>query len=87
MSLKVNVRKLTPWRNDVADQIRVEKLNEVAQDYAQEIVNELGHLQCGRHPEQPSYVTIIADRSHYIVIEKDFCCQEFEKKVGLKISY
>lgn len=87
MSIKVNIRTLTPWRNDTADQIRVEKLNEVVSDYAQEIVNELGNVQCSKHPQQDSYITIIADRTNYIVIEKKFCCDEFEKKVGLKISH
>lgn len=85
--IKVNIRKLTPWRNDITDQIRVEKVNEVAEDYAREIVNELGKLQCSDHPDDDSYVTIIADRTHHIIVEKEFCCEEFERKVGLKISY
>ena len=87
MSIKVNIRMLTPWRKDAADIIRVEKLNEVATDYAQELANELGPLKCSHHPEQDSYVTVIADRANYMIIEKQFCCIEFEKKVGLKISH
>jgi hypothetical protein len=86
MSIKVNTRKLNAWRNDLADQIRVEKLNEVAEDYAHEIAKELGALKCPSHPGEDSYITIIADRAHYIVTEAKFCCCEFEKKVGLKIE-
>jgi len=86
MSIKVHIRKLAAWHNDLADQIKVEKLNEVAEDFAQEIVNELGNLQCKEHPGKDSYVTIIADRTNQIIIEKKFCCQEFEKKVSLKIE-
>lgn len=86
MSIKVNIRKLTAWHNDLADQIRVDKLNEIAEDYTQEILNELGNLQCKDHPGQDSCVTIVADRTNYIVIEKNFCCAEFEKKVSLKIE-
>lgn len=87
MSIKVNIRRITAWRNDIADQIRVEKLNEVTEDYAREILNELGHLTCDQHPDRDSYITIIADRTHYIVVEKKFCCEAFEKKVGFKITH
>ncbi len=86
MSIAVNIRKLDAWQDDLADQIRVEKLNEVAEDYASEITHELGRLTCPAHPHQQSYITIVAHRTNFIVIEKQFCCTEFEKKINAKIG-
>ena len=86
MSIKVNVRKLSPWRNDLPDQIRVEKLNEVAEDFAREITHQLGDLRCSEHPDEVSYLTVIADRHHTMLVEKTFCCQQFEKIVSRKIE-
>lgn len=86
MSIKVNVRRLTAWHNDLPDQIRVEKLNEVAEDFANEIAHELGGLRCRHHPEDMSYITIIAHRNYSVVVQSKFCCAEFEKKVSLKIE-
>lgn len=86
MSIKVKVRRLAQWRNDLADQIKVEKLNEVAEDFAAEITSELGNLQCKKHPDETSHVTIVPDRTGSIKVEKKFCCAEFEKKVAPKIE-
>lgn len=86
MSIQVNVRKLSAWRNDLPDQIRVEKLNEVAEDYAHEITQQLGNLKCRHHPDQTSYITIVPDRWQTMTIEKKFCCADFEKKVSVKIQ-
>lgn len=86
MPIKVTIRRLTPWRNDLSDQIRVEKLNEVAEDFATEISNELGNLQCKEHPDETSYVTIVPDRTGSLRVEKKFCCPGFEKKVSPKIE-
>ena len=63
MSIKVTIRRLAQWRNDLADQIKVEKLNEVAEDFADEIRRELGNLQCKKHPDETSQVTIIQDEN------------------------
>lgn len=86
MPITVHIKKLAAWQNDLPDQIKVEKLNEVAEDFAQEIKKELGSLQCQQHPEQVSHVTVIADRHNSMVIQKKCCCPEFEKKVSRKIE-
>jgi hypothetical protein len=86
MSIKVTIRRLTAWRNDLPDQIRAEKVNEVAEDYAAEIESELGHMQCKIHPAAISHITVVADRTGALRIEKKFCCIEFEKKVSPKIE-
>ena len=86
MPIKVTIRKLTQWRNDLPDQIRVEKLNEVAEDFAAEIRSELGNMQCKKHPDETSYITIVPYRTGSVSVEKKFCCAEFEKKVAPKIE-
>lgn len=86
MSIKVTIRRLTQWRNDLPDQIRVEKLNEVAEDFAAEILRELGNMQCKKHPDETSHVTIAPSRTGSLRVEKKFCCAEFEKKVSPKIE-
>lgn len=86
MAIKVNVRRLSAWHNDIPDQIRVDKLNEVAEDFANEIAHELGGLRCAQHPEDISYITVIAHRNYAMVVQTKFCCPEFENKVSLKIE-
>gem|GEM_PF-4696277 len=86
MPIVVDVRTLEPWHNDVADQIRVEKVNEVAKDHAREIEAALGTLRCPDHPGQDSYITVVAGRINQISIEMRFCCSGFEKKVSLKVE-
>lgn len=86
MAIEVHVKKLSAWQKDLPDQIKVEKLNEVAEDFAEEIMKEIGTLQCKQHPEQVSHVTVIADRLTSMVIQKKCCCPEFEKKVSRKIE-
>ena len=86
MPIKVNIKKLTAWSNDLADQIKVQKINEVAEDYAEEVRKALGTLKCPEHPRKISHITVVADRAHQITIEAKFCCPQFEKKVSLKIE-
>lgn len=86
MPIKVHIKKLSAWRNDLPDQIKVEKLNEVAEDFAQEITKEIGSLQCPQHPEQVSHITVAADRITSVMIQKKCCCTEFEKKISRKIE-
>jgi hypothetical protein len=74
------------WRNDLADQIKVDMLNEVVEDYATEVAKELGNLTCQIHPEEISTITIVPDRTHTMVINSKFCCPDFEKIVTLKIE-
>lgn len=85
MSIRVNTKKLTPWQNDLPDQIKVDMVNQVAEDFAAEVREELGELRCGKHPSKISTVTIIADRTNTMVIKKKFCCPDFEKKVSVKL--
>ena len=87
MPITVHIKKLAAWQNDLPDQIKVEKLNEVAEDFAQEIKKEIGSLQCQQHPEQVSHVTVIADRHNSMVIQKKCCCPEFEKKVNRLMEF
>lgn len=86
MSIKVKVKKLTARTDDLPDQIKVEKLNEVAEDFAAEVARALGNLKCKKHPAQMSQITIIAERTHTMIIKKKCCCAEFEKLVSPKID-
>lgn len=86
MPIEVHVKKLSAWQKDLPDQIRVEKLNEVAEDFAEEITKEIGSLQCQQHPDHVSHVTVVPDRLASMVIQKKCCCPEFEKKVSRKIE-
>ena len=86
MAIQVITKKLTPWHNDLPDQIKVEMLNEVAEEFAREVKKELGKLKCENHPMEVSYITVVADRTHNMIIEKKFCCPEFEQKVSVKIE-
>jgi hypothetical protein len=86
MSIRVHTKKLAAWRSDLPDQIKVDMVNAVVEDFATEVRNELGKLKCPRHPSKVSTVTITADRVSTMVIKKKFCCPEFEKKVSLKLE-
>jgi hypothetical protein len=86
MPIRVTTKKLKAWHNDLADEIKVDMLNEVVEEYATEAQKELGKLTCKEHPRKISQLTIIADRINTMVIEKKFCCAEFEDKVSLKIE-
>ena len=87
MPVSITTRKLTAWHNDLPDEIKVGMLNEVVEDYAAEAVTVLSHLTCPKHPQQTSHITIVADRNRSMVIEKKFCCPEFEHKVSLKLTH
>lgn len=86
MSIRVHTKKLTAWHNDPVDQIKVDMVNAVVEDFATEVRNELGKLKCSRHPSKTTTVTIIADRTNTMVIRNKFCCPEFEKKVSVKLE-
>ena len=86
MPLSIRIKKLSPWHHDLPDEIKVDMLNEVVQDYATEVVNALGDLYCPKHPNEMSFITIIADRVQSIIIEKKFCCPQFEEKVSMKLK-
>ena len=86
MSIKVRTKKLVARHLDLPDQIRVEMLNQVVEDYATEVLLALGNLTCSRHPDKVSRVTILADRAHTLIIKKKFCCLEFEKLVSVKME-
>ena len=86
MSIKVKTRKLIARHSDLPDQIRVDMLNQVMDDFAGEVLLALGNLKCKKHPDKVSHVTIFADREHTLVIKKKFCCREFEKLVSVKIE-
>lgn len=85
MPVSITTRKLTAWQNDLSDEIKVSMLNEVVEDYAAEAVRALSDLSCPKHPQQMSYITITADRNRTMIIEKKFCCPEFDQKVSLKL--
>jgi len=85
MPIQVITKKLAPWHRDIADQIKVEMLNQVTEEFAQEVKNELGKLNCPNHPDKISYITIMADRNNTIIIKKKFCCPAFEEKISVKI--
>jgi hypothetical protein len=86
MPLRITTKKLIPWHHDFPDEIKVQMLNEVVDDYATEVVNALGDLYCPKHPGEISYIIIIADRVQSMIIEKKFCCPQFEEKVSLKLK-
>lgn len=86
MPVSITTRKLTAWHNDLPDEIKVDMLNEIVEDFAAEAVKALSSLSCPKHPEQMSYITIAADRSRSMIMEKRFCCTEFEQKVSLKLK-
>ena len=86
MPVSITTRKLTAWHNDLPDEIKVDMLNEIVEDFAAEATRALSELTCPKHPEQMSYITIVADRNQSMVIEKKFCCSEFEYKVSLKLK-
>lgn len=86
MSIKVKTKLLTAWHNDLPDQIKVEMVNEIAEDFATEIRNALGNLQCQAHPGKNSRITVVADRVNQVNLETRFCCAKFGKKVSVKIG-
>jgi hypothetical protein len=86
MSIKVKTKTLVARHSDLPDQIRVDMLNQVVEDFAREVLLALGNLECKQHPHKISQLTIFADRAHTLLIKKKFCCPEFEKLVSLKIE-
>jgi len=86
MPIQIHTKKLRPWQNDLADEIKVGMLNEMVDDFAREVTKGLGALNCRRHPDVMSHVTIVADRTETMVILKEFCCHEFEALVSLKLA-
>jgi hypothetical protein len=86
MPIQVRTKKLTPWKNDLADQIKVEMLNKVAGEFANEARSQLGKLKCERHPRTLSYITIAADRTNTMVIKRKFCCPEFKERISEKLK-
>lgn len=86
MPIRVTTKKLKTWHNDLADEIKVEMLNEVVEEFASEAQKELGKLKCKEHPRKISRLTIVADRNKTMIIKKKFCCAEFEEKVSVKIE-
>ena len=86
MSIQIKTRKLLPRQRDLADQIKVDMLNEIAKDFAQEARSQLGDLKCEKHPAKVSYITIAADRTHTLIIRRKFCCPEFEKKISMRLE-
>jgi hypothetical protein len=86
MSIKVKTNTLVARNADLPDQIRVDMLNQVAEDFAAEVLLALGNLTCKQHPDKLSHVIIFADRKHTLLIKKQFCCPEFEELVSVKIE-
>ena len=86
MSIHIKTKKLSPRRTDLADQIKVDMLNEIMSDFAVEAKNQLGKLKCEKHPRKVSEITIAADRIHTMKIRRKFCCPEFEKKISAKLE-
>jgi hypothetical protein len=85
MPIHVTIKKLTAWRNDAADDIKVDMLNEVAKEFAVEAKKELAKMKCPRHPTRVSQISIIADRTKSMIIKTKFCCPEFGEKVSVKL--
>lgn len=86
MAIQINTVKLAAWQNDLADQIKVEMLNEVAVQFASEVKKALENAKCQKHPDQISYVTIVPHRKKNMIIKTKFCCPEFDKKMSVKIE-
>lgn len=86
MALQIKTKKLSPWKNDLADQIKVDMLNEVVAEFADEAKVQLGKLKCQKHPDKTSYITIAADRTNTMVIRRKFCCPEFKKKISIRLE-
>ena len=87
MPVSITTRKLNAWHNDLPDEIKVSVLNQVIDDYAAEAMRVLSDLHCPKHPQEMSYITIVADRARSMVIEKKFCCRDFEQRVSLKLTH
>ncbi|MEX1240191.1 MAG: hypothetical protein WEB30_10750 [Cyclobacteriaceae bacterium] len=86
MPIQVRTKTLSPWNNDLADQIKVDILNDIVEEFMKEARVQLGNLKCKRHPEKISYITITADRTHTMVIRRKFCCTEFKERVSRKFK-
>lgn len=87
MAIRIEIKKLTPWKHDIADEIRVEMLNTIVEDYASEAGRQLANLKCPTHPRKISHIIIVADRKHTMTFRKKFCCPEFEKKISVKLLH
>jgi hypothetical protein len=86
MPIQVKTQRLTPWHNDMADEIKVNMLNEVAEEFACEVREELSTLTCKCHPHKNSYITVIADRAQTTIVRTEFCCPDFGRQVSVKIE-
>lgn len=85
MAIRIEIKKLTPWQHDLTDEIKVEMLNTIVEEYASEAAKQLAKMKCPTHPKKISHITIIADRQHTMIFRKQFCCPEFEKKISMKL--
>ena len=86
MSIVVEIQKLTPRQHDLPDEIKVDMLNEMAEDFAEEVAKALGELKCDRHQDEVSHIIIIADRNHTMSIRKKCCCDDFEKLIDHRLA-
>lgn len=86
MPIQVRTEKLSPWKNDLADQIKVDMLNEVVEGFAKEAHVQLAEMSCDYHPDKISYLTIAADRKTTMLIRRRFCCRKFSQKISVKLK-
>ena len=86
MPIRIITKKLSPFRNDLADQIKVEMLNEVVDEFSREARVQLGKLKCEHHPTKISTLTVAADRARTLVIRRKFCCPEFGDRISKKLK-
>lgn len=86
MPIRIKIKKLKPWNNNLADQIKVDMLNIVVEDFAREAQRQLSEFFCEHHPEKVSYITIAADRKNTMLIKRRFCCRKFAQKITAKLK-
>lgn len=87
MSIQVKTRLLSPRKNDFTDEVISSTINIVVEGFADQVKGDVESMQCEKHPDQISYVTIIGNRhGQRISIEKEFCCDEFSQKVTIDVN-
>jgi len=86
MPIQIKTKKLSPWNNDLADQIKVDMLNRVVDEFAKEAKVQLSKLTCDKHPDKISHITIAADRQNTMLIRRRFCCNRFSQKISVKLE-
>ncbi|HET9487002.1 MAG TPA: hypothetical protein VFO54_06195 [Chryseosolibacter sp.] len=86
MPIQVRKKKLIPWHNDLADEIKVAMLNEVVDEFSRVARNELSKIKCDKHPGEVSYILITPDRVSTMIIKRKFCCPEFAQKITMKLN-